>query len=184
MLKIVSEINLKYEKEPHLDKEILEKFCQGEESGIFCLSGGDESNINEYFIKKDIKKVKESFEYYEKLFGVGNFYFEINPQEFVEYKKEILENTINFVINDLKKPELLIFSQNPHYLNEGDRSAQKILFQIHGEEEDNSLFQYKFAKNDFSFTDTKKTKQIIENLIKKYNLEEKIKRYRLSEKQF
>ena len=177
LLKIVSEVNLKHEKNLHLDKDILKEFLKGDESGIIALSGGDEANLNEYLIKKNFEKAKEIFQDYEKYFGENNFYFEISPQEFVDYKKEILENTIYFVKDFLKKPELLIWTQNPHYLNEGDKAAQKILFNIHGEEEDNSIYQYKFSKNDFSFADTNKTKTLIENLFQKYNLEKELKNF-------
>ncbi len=170
LMKLVSIANLKDNKDPHID---LQDICENlnKDSGLVVLSGGGDGEISDILTKGNFEKAKKYIEGFENILGEKTFYLEIVPQNYFEYAEKIKENTIKFAKEFLKEEWRLIATQNPHYLSESDKSAQKVLFNIHGEDEDNSLFQYKFAKSDFSFIDTKKAQNIFGEIKEKYGID-------------
>jgi len=170
LMKIVSIANLKDQKDPHIDLQDIRENLN-KDSGLVILSGGGDGEISDILTKGNFEKAKKYIDEFENILGEKTFYLEIVPQDYFEFAAKIKENTIKFAKEFLKEDWRLIATQNPHYLGEGDKSAQKVLFNIHGEDEDNSLFQYKFAKSDFSFIDTKKAKEIFTDVKEKYGID-------------
>lgn len=170
LMKTVSIANLKDQKDPHIDLQTL-KDNLDKNSGLILLSGGGDGEISDILIKGNFEKAQKYIKEFEDILGEKSFYLEIVAQNYFEYAEKLKENTIKFAKEFLNEDYRLIATQNPHYLLEGDRTAQKVLFNIHGEDEDNSLFQYKFAKQDFSFIDTKKAKSIFEDIKDNYNID-------------
>ncbi len=170
LMSLVSAANLKDQKDPHINFKILkEKF--NPDSGLIILSGGGDGEIADFLIKGNFEKAKKYVEKFEEVFGENSFYLEIVPQTYFNFSKELKENTIKFAKEILKDEKRLIATQNPHYLSENDKSAQKVLFGIHGELEDEELYKYKFVQDDFSFIDTPKAKNIFGEIKEKYGVD-------------
>ncbi|MEI6352388.1 MAG: DNA polymerase III subunit alpha [Candidatus Nomurabacteria bacterium] len=171
LMNIVSLAQMKDRLDPHVDLKMLkENFNQ--ESDLVILSGSQDGELSDLLARGDFESAKKLVENFENIFGKDNFYIEISPQDNFDYAKEIKINTIKFVKEILKNEKLLIFTQNPHYLSDNDKSAHKVLFSIHGELEDMELYQNKFNKADYSFIDNKKAKEFIKTLgDEEYNLE-------------
>lgn len=169
LMQIVSIVNLKDQKDPHLTFQDLEKNLNFE-SGLILLSGGGDGEISDILAKGNYEKAKEYVEGFEKILGEKSFYLEIVPQKFFNLAKEIKEHTIQFAKDHLGETWRLIATQNPHYLNTNDKSAQKVLFNIHGEMDDEELYKYKFSNSDFSFINTKEAKDIFQDIFEQENI--------------
>lgn len=169
LLKLVSIANLKDQKDPHINFKILkEKF--NEDSGLIILSAGGDGEIADFLIKENFDKAKKYLEKFEEIFGKNSFYLEIVPQTYFNFAKELQINTIKFAKEVLNDEKRLIATQNSHYLSEYDKPAQRVLFNIHGELEDDELYKYKFAQDDFSFWDTEKAKQVFGKINKEHDI--------------
>ena len=170
LMKLVSIANLKDQNDPHIVwRDLVDNF--NSDSGVIVLSGGGDGEISDILAKGNFEKAKKYVDDIENIFGEDSFYLEIVPQDNFDYAKEIKENTIRFAKDTLHNTKKLIATQNSHYLAEGDKSAHKILFNIHGELEDNELYQNKFAKYDYSFIDTEKAKKIWGDILEKENID-------------
>ncbi len=77
-----------------------------------------------------------------------SYYLEINPQTNFENYSEIRSNTIRL---SKKYNVPLVASWNTHYLNKQDKSAQKILYLVNGEEHSLDEYNHFFLKDNFSF---------------------------------
>ncbi len=171
LMKIVSLANLKERLDPHLDFKTIKENLN-KDSGLVMLSGAQDGEISDILAKGDFERAKKYFDSFVEILGEGNFYLELSPQESFDYAKDIKENTIKFVKEILKDEKLLIGTQNAHYLNEGDKEAQKVLFSIHGQDEDVALYRDKFLKEDYSFLNTKKAKESFSKIGKEdFNLQ-------------
>ena len=62
---------------------------------IICLSGGPWGEISEHLKVNDIVKAKSVYDSFYKLFA-EDYYLEITPHTYMDYGKEIRENTIGF----------------------------------------------------------------------------------------
>ncbi|MDQ1281842.1 MAG: polymerase subunit alpha [Patescibacteria group bacterium] len=170
LMKIVSLANLKERLDPHLNFKMIKENLD-KDSGLILLSGSQDGEISDILAKGNFERAKKYFDDFIEILGEGNFYLELSPQENFDYAKDIKENTIKFVKEILKDEKLLIGTQNAHYLSEGDKAAQKVLFGIHGQEDDINLYKEKFAKEDYSFIDTKKAKDLFSKIgSENYNL--------------
>lgn len=169
LMNIVSMANLNERLDPHLTfKNIKENL--NNDSGLVILSGSQDGELSDLLVKPDFEKAKKYINKFEEILGENSFYIEISPQENFDYAKEIKENTIKFV-KEIKRENILIATQNPHYLIDSDKSAHKILFSIHGELEDAEIYQNKFARADYSFIDTKKAKELFKNILEEANID-------------
>ncbi len=70
---------------PRIDKEILNKHSKG----IICLSGCMKSEMNQYLLNGDYDKARESASQYKDIFGVDNFYIELQNNK-IERQDELV----------------------------------------------------------------------------------------------
>ncbi len=180
LLHIVSVANLKDNKDPHLTfQDIKENLNQ--DSGLIILSSGGDGEISDILAKENFTEAKTYIEKFENILGEKSFYLEIVPQTFFNFAKNIQENTIKFAKDFLNQPERLIATQNPHYLSVNDKSAQKVLFNIHGEMEDEELYQYKFKNSDFSFINTNEAQDKFKSIQEEFGIDLIQNTYNLAE---
>jgi DNA polymerase-3 subunit alpha len=160
LLRLVSEANLKDQKDPYLTKDLIKNILNEYESkiidgkkdfGLIILSGDIDGEISEYLAKADFEKSQKYFNEYEEIFGKDNFYLEISNHIKNDYGKEIRDNTAKFVKEILKDETRLVATQNSHYLKDEDKPAHKVLFSVHGEEDDINIYNLKFKNEDYSF---------------------------------
>lgn len=150
LMRIVSEAQLRDEKNPHLIHADLEKFNEG----LIALSGGPWGEISEPLKVGDFEKSKEILNTYKKYFN-DDFYLEITNHTHMDYGKEIRANTIIFA--DKSKCEL-VATQNSHYISPNDKSAHRILVNIESPESAEFYKQF-FAPADFSFLNPKEAEE-------------------------
>ncbi len=169
LMHLVSLANIKDRIEPHInEKDLKENF--NKDSNLIILSGGGDGEISDILAKENFEKAKKYIENFENIFGEKSFYLEIVPQDYFDFAEKIKNNTIKFAKEFLKEEWRLVATQNSHYISDNDKSAHKVLFNIHGEEEDNNIYSSKFSKWDYSFIDTKKAENIFKELKEKHNI--------------
>ena len=180
LMNIVSIANLKDGKHPHITiNDLIDNF--DDNSGLVIILPIFDNEIGDFLIKKEFEKAKDYINKLGNIFENTNIYIELSKHSYLEKIDILIKNTIDFVKNILKEESKLIISQNSHYINEDDKSAQKILFNINNDINDNELFQYKFSKNDFSFLNTEKIKVFTEKILKEYNIDLLKNTFELSE---
>lgn len=108
---------------PRIDFELLKKYHEG----IICTSACLQGEIARNFLNDDDKAARATAQRYEKLFGRGNYYLEVqhhpnlNKQIFVN--KKVLE-----LANQLDIP--VVATGDAHYLNKEDDFAQDVMLCI------------------------------------------------------
>lgn len=108
---------------PRIDKELLEKHSQGLIAMSACLVG----EIPRAIIGNDIKKAESLAQEYQKIFGPGNFYLELQHHPKIEYQAKVNEALIK-ISKKLKIP--LVATHDVHYLNPDDADAQDVLVAV------------------------------------------------------
>jgi len=121
LLKLVSIAHLEgFYYRPRIDWEILAEYSQGLVALSACLKG----NIPQALMAGDLAKAKELISKYLKIFGVDNFYLEVqaHPEltEQVKVNQRLLE-----LGKEMGIP--LVATNDAHYLRAEDAEAQDIL---------------------------------------------------------
>lgn len=74
LMKLVSIAHLEgFYYKPRIDKEVLEKHSEG----LICMSGCIQGEIPQTIIKKSYEEARDIAMWYDKVFGRGNFYMEL-----------------------------------------------------------------------------------------------------------
>ena len=119
---------------PRIDKELLEKYHEG----LICLSACLAGEIPKLIERGDIIQTKEVALWYQKTFGDGNFYLEIQNHGISEQLK--VNDGLIQLSKDTGIP--LVATNDVHYIDREDSKIQKILICIatnHTIDEENSL---------------------------------------------
>ena len=137
---------------PRIDKELLEKHHEG----LICLSACLAGEIPKLIERGEKIRAKEVALWYNKVFGEGNFYLEIQKHGIAEQTK------VNDVLIQLSKDTgiPLVATNDVHYIDREDSKIQKILICIatnHTIDEENSL---EFETDNFYL----KTEEEMQNL--------------------
>ncbi len=119
-------------------------------TGLICLSGGPWGEVSTHLKTYDEKSKLEAKSILQKYTDIfhEDFYLEITNHTFMDYGKEMRENTINFA-KENNVP--LVATQNTHYISNNDKPAHKTLIQIDSEIEAVEYYKQNFAKGDFHF---------------------------------
>jgi DNA polymerase-3 subunit alpha len=144
LMHLTSEVNIDNPLQPILTDEILIRYKEG----LTVLSGGLWGDVNNLLVINE-KDALARINFYKKHFE-DNYYLEINPQTGVEHAEKIRSKTIEY---SLLTNTPLVATWNTHYLNIGDKSAQKTLYLIHGEENSLDEYNHLFQKDSFTFVD-------------------------------
>ena len=112
-----------YYYKPRVDDELLKKYGNGIIAGTACLQG----EIPRQIINNDLKAAKAAAKKYEKIFGKGNFYLEV--QHHPSLPRQTLVNEKIFEISaELGIP--VMATNDAHYPNKADDYAQDALLCI------------------------------------------------------
>lgn len=154
LMKLVSIGNTKDKanSHPHITLSDFRKDDLNLGQDIIALSGGPWGELSIALKKwedKSLVNAKDILKKYQDIFG-ANFYIEITNHIFMDYGKEMRENTIRFAReNNLQ----LVATMNTHYLNINDKPAHKTLVQIDSEIDAAEFYKETFSHADFSFKD-------------------------------
>lgn len=119
---------------PRIDKELLEKY----HDGLICLSACLAGEIPKLIERGEKIRAKEVALWYNRVFGQGNFYLEIQNHNISEQAK--VNDGLIQLSKDTGIP--LVATNDVHYIDREDSKIQKILICIatnHTIDEENSL---------------------------------------------
>jgi len=122
---------------PRIDFELLEQY----NDGLICLSACLAGDIPKALAENRYERAKELAVRFEKIFGKGNFYLELQHNGIEEQK------LVNMKLRELSAETgiPLVATNDVHYLNKEDARAQEILMCIQMaktiEDEDRMIFR-------------------------------------------
>lgn len=128
---------------PRVDKEILAKFNDGLIATSACLKG----EIAHLILSGDIEKARRTADEYNRIFGKGNFYIEIQDngiEEQTQANKELIK-----LARDLDIP--LVATNDVHYILQEDSKAHEALLCVQTQTTLDDPNRMKMATNEFYF---------------------------------
>ena len=126
---------------PRIDDELLEKYSGGLIGASACLAG----EIPQLIMDDKYEAAVEKARYYERLFGQGNFYLELQDHGIPEQK------TVNQSLVKMSKETgmPLIATNDIHYIKREDANAQDILICIGTNKKKDQSDRLKFDSDQF-----------------------------------
>lgn len=144
LMRIISIVNVENPLSPTITDSLLEEFHEG----IIVLSGGIWGDIsNLLIINKD--EALERISFYKNIFG-GDYYLEINPQLPDDQSGGDMKSATIAFGRENNTP--LVVTWNTHYLQESDKSAHRILYLVHGDENSAEEYNHIFSRDSFAFS--------------------------------
>lgn len=116
----ISHLDGFFNGKPRVDKELLREYGKG----IIALSGDLTGEIPSLLLEQKHDEAKRVALEYQDIFGVGNFYLEIQDHPALE-GQSIVNNELIKISEETGIP--LVASRDVHYLNTEDAEAQDIL---------------------------------------------------------
>lgn len=159
---------------PRIDKELLKKHSAGLIGLSACLAG----EIPQAIIKGKPEEAEKLALEYQKIFGVGNFYLEIQHHPGLNEQEKINQ----VIIEIAKKNNIpLVATNDVHYVKAEDTEAQDVLMSIQTDKKVSDRDRITMKADDFSLRSTeqmtkdfKNIPEVIENtqkIVEKCNFE-------------
>ncbi len=148
LVKIVTEAHLRgFYYKPRVDWDLLEKHSEGLIASTACLQG----RIPQVLLSAKKEEAEELALKYEKLFGKGNFYLELQHHPGIPDQEKVN----NLMIELSKKTGIpLIATNDSHYTNKDDAEAQDVLMLINTGADINDKERLSMLQDDFSIRST------------------------------
>jgi len=124
---------------PRVDKDTLKKYSDG----LICTSACPGSELGELLIKGNYEKAKQVALWYQEVFGVGNYFLEVQRHQYKNYFDQVKESAARDKVKRMQKEEdlwvagivklsrelgiPLVATNDVHYLNQSDAFAQDVL---------------------------------------------------------
>ena len=124
LVKLITKAHLEgFYYKPRIDEELLAQHS----AGLIGLSACIQGKIPKLIISKKMKEAEDLALKYEKIFGKGNFYLELQSHEHIKEQK-IVNNGLILISKKTGIP--LVATNDVHYLKAEDSEAQDILMLI------------------------------------------------------
>jgi len=150
LLKLTSLAHLEgFYYKPRIDWELLEKYHEGLIALSACLKG----EIPRLILNGNLKGGEEQILKYQRLFGPGNFYLELQHHPNIAEQQIVNEQIVIFA-RALNVP--LIATNDVHYLNPEDAEAQDILLCLQTKKKQTDEGRLTMLGEDFSFVSPEK----------------------------
>jgi len=128
---------------PRIDEETLEKYSEG----LIGLSACVQGKIPRLLLSGKLQEAEETAKKYEKLFGKGCFYLELQRHTSIPEQKIANERLIELS----KKTGIpLVATNDIHYLRKEDAEAQDVLMLINTGADPNDPERLSMKQDDFS----------------------------------
>lgn len=142
LMKIVSEgfVNGYYYK-PRIDESVLQKYHRGLIATSACMAG----EVQRHILNRDMEKAKEAALKYQKIFGMGNFFLELQDHGIADQQR------VNRGLVQISQ-ELgigLIATNDVHYLRKEDHIAHDVLLCIQTGTTVNEKNRMRFPTDEF-----------------------------------
>lgn len=124
LVKLITKAHLDgFYYKPRVDEELLEKYS----GGLICLSACVQGKIPRLILAKKIEEAEKLATKYQKIFGKGNFYLEIQHHPNIKEQETVNKGLIS-LSKKLNIP--LVATNDVHYLKPDDAEGQDILMLI------------------------------------------------------
>ncbi|NLG32175.1 MAG: DNA polymerase III subunit alpha, partial [Syntrophomonadaceae bacterium] len=141
---------------PRVDKELLQQYSEG----LIALSGCIAGEIPRIILAGDYQEAVNTALLYQDIFGLGNFYLEIQDHGMPEEKR-----AIEGLVTISKQTGIpLVATNDIHYINQKDASAHDILLCIQTGSIVTDEQRLRFPSNEFYF----KSSEEMELLFSRY----------------
>lgn len=141
-----------YYYRPRIDKEVLEKYCQG----LIGLSGCLKGEIPRLLLQGKTEEAKNKVAYFSQVFGKENFYLELMDNQMPQQKK-----LIPLLLELSKTMSVGVVATNDcHYLKKDDAYAHDILLCIGTGKKLNDQERLHFPTNEFYYKSPEEMYQI------------------------
>lgn len=144
LVKLLTKAHLEgFYYKPRVDHELLEQHSEG----LIALSSCVQGKIPRQIIAGKIQEAEETALFYQKIFGQGNFYLEIQQHAGIPEQQKVNQALISFS-KKLNIP--LVATNDCHYLKTEDAEAQDVLMLINTGAELNDPERLTMKEDDFS----------------------------------
>ena len=169
LVKIITAAHLEgFYYKPRIDEDYLEKHSEGLIALSACLKG----KIPQLIIKKKIKEAENLALKYQRIFGKGNFYLEVQSHPNLKEQKKVNE-ALASLSKKLNIP--LIATNDCHYLKPEDAEAQDVLMLINTGANLDDPGRLSMRADDFSIRSPEKMAKDFKNFPGAVENTEKIK---------
>jgi len=157
LVKLVTKAHLEgFYYKPRIDDELLTKHSAGLIGMTACIQG----KIPQLIIANKIDEAERLALKYQKIFGQGNFYLEIQHHPKIPGQEKVNETLIKFS----KKLDIpLVATNDCHYLRSEDSEAQDILMLINTGAKPDDPERLTMKSNDFSMHSPEKMAGFFKN---------------------
>jgi len=147
LMKIVSIANIEgFYYKPRVDKEILRKYSEGIIALSACLAG----EVNSLLLNDKYEKAKEVALHYQEIFGVENFYLEVQDHNVPEQKK-----ILPLIVKLSEETGIpLVATNDIHYIDKEDAIIQDVLISIGTGSNLNDERRLRFPTDEFYLKDS------------------------------
>ncbi len=154
LVQIITKAHLQgFYYKPRIDEEVLKEHSKG----LIVLSGCIQGKIPRLIISNKDEEAKETALRWQKIFGKGNFFLEIQHHPNIPEQKKVND----FLIKFSKESGIpLVATNDSHYLKKEDAEAQDILMLINTGSNINDTDRASIIGDDFSL---KSPKEMIES---------------------
>jgi len=154
LVKLVTKAHLEgFYYKPRIDEEVLEKYS----SGLIGLSACLHGKIPQLILANKIEEAKKQALKYQKIFGEGNFYLEIQSHPNIPEQKKVNQALIK-ISEELNIP--LVATNDVHYLKSEDAEAQDTLMLINTGANPNDPERLTMKIDDFSMRSLKEMEEL------------------------
>lgn len=136
---------------PRIDKDLLAEHCEGLIGLSACIKG----DIAQHIVQNQMKTADETAIFYQKLFGEGNFYLEVQENGMD------LQHKINDGLLDISKRLSIpmVATNDCHYLSKGDDTAHEILLCIQTGDTFTNQNRFKFDSDQLYLKSSEEMKE-------------------------
>lgn len=136
---------------PRIDHELIEKY----KDGLICIMPHFSGETTNALKNGDQTKAKNLTDWYKKVYGAENFFFEITHHPEIEGQLEIKEKIIKIA---KETGSQLVATHDVYYLNPEDKQARDTLVAVNSHSDFSDREQRESA-DDFSFISTEKAEE-------------------------
>ncbi len=158
LIKLVTISNLEgYYYKPRMDKEILRKYS----AGIIALSGCIGGELSRALANHDDEKAEKIVREHQEIFGVENYFLEIQKHSKVEDDEKVRDGIIKLG----KKFNIpLVGTIDSHYPCADDHKAHDTLLSIQTNSDIKDENKFSFGEDDYSFINTETAKELFKDI--------------------
>ncbi len=157
LLKLASSAYLEgFYYKPRIDKELLSEYSKG----IICLSGCMKSEINQGLLNNDYDKALNSASQYKDIFGVDNFYLELQDNK-IERQGEMVSMAVK-ISQELGLKT--VATNDIHYMAPDDYYAHDALLCINTGKSISDTKRMRMSTNEFYFKSQEEMEAVFKDM--------------------